>query len=112
MSTPSQADFQAARLRHQAAIGALQPVTLTLGGADYKAAGNISGEGYQIGAGGAMEIAQQAVFYLAKAVHPARPTRGAMVEANGLRFTVDLIGGDNPVDEHWSLRCSRAPGGE
>lgn len=88
------------------------PCVLTIGGVDYEASGNISPEGFAIGAGGAMEIAQQAMFFLLKSAHAARPTRGAMVECNELRFTVDLIGGDNQFDQHWTLRCSRAPGAE
>lgn len=112
MSTPTAADYRDARERHLAATGAMVPLTVTLGGIDYPASGSISPEGFAIGPGGAMEIAQQASFHLAKADHPARPTRGAMLEVGGLRFTVDLIGGDNGYDRHWSLRCSRAPGGE
>lgn len=110
--TPSRADYADARLRHLAATGEMVPVVITIGGVDYEAAGSVSGEGYAIGPGGAMEIAQQAVFHLAKARHPARPTRGAVVQVGTQRFTVDLIGGDNLYDRHWSLRCSRVPGGE
>lgn len=110
--TPSAADYSAARLRHLTATGAFVPVTITIGGVDYAGSGNISPEGYAIGAGGAMEIAQQAMFFLAKADYPTRPARGLMIEVNDLRFTVDLIGGDNEFDQHWSLRASRAPGGE
>jgi len=41
-----------------------------------------------------------------------RPNRGDQVLCNDRAFEIESVGGDNPHDQHWTIRGRRTPGGD
>lgn len=106
---PRAADYQAARRRHQLAMEGYLPVTVTIDGTDYVAAGRSAGELWEVVDGG-IRSTERCVVMLDKRVLRSNPGLGSLFAIEGKQFKVAEVGGVNGTDESWVLRGMAAPG--
>jgi hypothetical protein len=106
---PPRSAYDAARARTLRADMALRPGVVTYDGADYCCAVSVEGEGYDLTDMGQRSTQRISVSF-SKCDLRERPRRGAVLVYAGMRWEVELVGGDSEGDPQWSVTGLRLPG--
>lgn len=112
MPTPPRSVLAARRRLHTQATGEWKHGTVTIAGTAYAASVSMDEEGMGFDVAGGVEENQLLVAHIAKADMGTRPNRGDQVLCNDRAFEIESVGGDNPHDQHWTIRGRRTPGGD
>lgn len=110
MAASVAAALDAARNAALAAIVKRHPARVEIDGQTPQAGASMGSEGFGFDAAGHPEISQLSTVVITKASFTGRPARGRTITVDGRGFTIESVGGDLEVDQHWLLRCKRAPG--
>lgn len=111
METPPASEFAAARLRHQEALVAFEPGTVTIGGTDYDGQVWIGEQGLEQ-TDEALRVVQRFAATIAKSDLATEPVRGTTVLIGGEGFKLLEVGGQNDYDQAWILKGMRIPGAD
>ena len=109
--TPPPSAHNAARARTLAAARSLRYGIVTYDAIDYCCAVAVEGEGYELTDAGQNKV-QRLRASIEKCLLAERPRTGATVLYEGRAYEIELVGGDNVGDPHWSVTAIRTPGGD
>jgi hypothetical protein len=106
------AALDAARAASLAAIVQRHPASVEIDGQKPIAGATMGSEGYGFDQAGHPEINQMASVVIPKRELTGEPVRGDTLTIDGRGFLIESVGGHLHVDQHWLLRCRRAPGSD
>lgn len=104
MNAASLAKFEQAA---QAYDKAVTPMTVSIGGQPYEAAGSLTDERVVETRAGGVAIQIEAHFTLAKSEIEGKPALGDLVQIDGKEFEITRVSGLDAYDPNWSIRAER-----